>query len=101
MTDQLLKTWKTVKKTNKEENLLGKHYAVVYSGKHSKILYIAKLEQRFLVNVDGEFYKLLMSCLKPKIGLGTILEETPNTCPKTVECFTLGTLFLIPWKLFL
>ena len=53
MTDQFLKTLKGVKPPNKEENLLGKSYVVVYSGKRSKILFIAKLDQRFLVDEDG------------------------------------------------
>ena len=64
----------------------------MYSGKHSKILYIAKLDQRFLANVDGEIDKILMTCLKPKIGLETILEDTPKHLPPYHEIFN-------PWDI--
>ena len=37
---------------------------------------MAKLDQRLLVNADIEVDKLLKTCLKPKTGLGTILEDT-------------------------
>lgn len=53
----------------------------MYSRKHSKILYIAKLDQRFLANVDGEVDKILMTCLKPKVKLGAVLEDTPKHLP--------------------
>ena len=36
LADQLLKTWKGLKPPNKEENLLRKHSAVNYSGKHQQ-----------------------------------------------------------------
>ena len=64
----------------------------MYSRKHSKILYIAKLDQRFLANVDGEVDKILMTCLKPKIGLGTILEDTPKHLPPDHKMFN-------PWDI--
>ena len=78
VTDQLLKIWKGVKPPNKEENLVGKRNAVVYSVKRSKILFTTKHDQSVLVNADGEIDKLLMTCLKPKVGLGTILENKPK-----------------------
>ena len=78
VTDQLLKIWKGVKPPNKEGNLVGKRYAVVYSVKCSKILFTTKHDQSVLVNADGEVDKLLMTCLKPKVGLGTILENKPK-----------------------
>ena len=87
VTDQLLKTWKGVKPRNKDENLLGKSYAVVYSGKRSKILFIGKLDQRFVVGADYEVDKLLITCLKPKVGLGTILEDTSKHLPPDQRMF--------------
>ena len=66
----------------------------MYSGKHSKILYIAKLDQRFLANVDGEIDKILMTCLIPKIGLETTLEDTPKHLPPYHEIFN-------PWDIIL
>ena len=47
VTDQLLKIWKGVKPPNKEEHLLRKRYAVVYSVKRSKISLIFQTKCTF------------------------------------------------------
>ena len=42
-----------------------------------KTLYIAKLNTRFLKDEDGKIDKLFkMTCLKPKVGFGTLLENS-------------------------
>ena len=60
--------------TVKEDEI--KWFAVMYNGKR-KTLYIAKLNTRFLKDEDGKINKLFkMTCLKPKVGFGTLLENS-------------------------
>ena len=35
----------------------------------------------FLDNENGMVYAIQMECLKPKVGLGTIMEDTPDHLP--------------------
>ena len=42
---------------------------------------IAKLLNRFLDDEGGPVGKLRMRCLKPKVGSGTELEDTPDNLP--------------------
>ena len=51
-----------------ESDLVGKRFAVVYQGKRNAVLYIAKVERRFLSDEEGTVDKFLMICLKPKVG---------------------------------
>ena len=42
---------------------------------------------RFLVDEDGYIDTLCMRCLKPKVGSGTILEDTPTHLPPDEHLF--------------
>ena len=48
-----------------------------------KKLYIGRLARRFLEDKDGEVdgIRIEMRCLKPKVGLGTVMEDTQNHLP--------------------
>ena len=70
-----------IKPPNKEEDLVGKRFAVVYQGQRTATLSVAKIGKRFLQDTDGEVDKLMMMCLKPKVGMGSILEGTPKCLP--------------------
>ena len=37
--------------------------------------------KQFLDNENGNVYAIEMGCLKPKVGLGTIMEDTPDHLP--------------------
>ena len=74
-----------------------------YSGKRTESIYVAKLLQRFLTDEDGHVDTLLMKCLKPNIGSGTVLEDTPAHLPPDEPYFNLsdviaGPLGVIPMR---
>ena len=45
------------------------------------MLLICKILKRFLVKKDGDVDALEMKFLKPKVGLGNVLEDTPLHLP--------------------
>ena len=50
----------------------------MWENKKTKKLCIGRLLKRFLHDKDGDVHTIELSCLKPKVGLGTIMEETPD-----------------------
>ena len=78
---KLLETWKSLAPPVKEEDIRGKWYAVAYTGKRRSVLLIGKILKRFLVEKDGDVDALEMKFLKPKVGLGNLLEDTPLHLP--------------------
>ena len=70
--------WRSLNPPIKEEEIVGKWYACVYGEKKKQTLYIAKINMRYLFDVDGPTTDLFMSCLKPGVGSTTILEESPE-----------------------
>ena len=87
--ETMKKAWEYLSPPNKEEDLIGKWFGVSYQGKRGEILYISKLVSRFLFDEDGPVDKLIMRSLKPKIGSGTILEDTPAHLPPDESSFNL------------
>ena len=83
------RTWAYLSPPNEEKNLIGKWFAVCYKGKKSESLYISKVVLRFLIDKDGPVECLLMKSLKPKVGSGTILEDTPSHLPADESMFDL------------
>ena len=49
--------------------------------KRSRKLYIGRLLRRFLLEEDGKVESIEMRCLNPKVGSGTVLEDTPDHLP--------------------
>ena len=79
---QLKDTWKRISPPNEESEIKYKWYAVEYHGKRLRKrgqLLIGKLLSRSLEE-DGTV-KLEMRCLKPKVGSGTELDDTPQHLP--------------------
>ena len=83
----LRSTWASVGVDHKEEDLIGKWYGVIYRCKKKMILYVAKLKNRFLEDVDGPVSSLLMECLMPKIGSENELRATPTHLPPDISKF--------------
>ena len=82
---KLISTWKAISPPVKESEIIGQWYGVAYKGKRREILHVAKVLRRFLYDEDGPVESLLMSCLKPKVGSGNILDEPPKRLPDNWE----------------
>lgn len=98
---QLQYVRKSLESLTPEDQIVGKWYRVVYQGKTSMLLYVAKVLRRFLVDVDGPVDTILVSYLKSKSGFGTRLQATPEHLPPDDTHFKLedliaGTLDVIP-----
>ena len=78
---QLVASWKGLSPSVREEEIQGKWFAVAYSGKRRQTLIIGKVLRRFLVEKDGAVECLEMKFLKPKVGSGNVLEDTPKHLP--------------------
>ena len=61
-------TWKTLNPPVKEDQILGKWYAIIYSSKRSSMLFVGKVLRRFLDDENGPTESLEIKCLKPKAG---------------------------------
>ena len=66
------------------------------SKKRTQHLFVAKANCRFLVDEGGQVDKVLLTCLKPKIGSGNILEETPKHLPTDQDMFNLSDVIYVP-----
>jgi len=79
---EVLKTTWALLSSSKETDLQEKWFAVNFTNKKKKgQLLIAKLQRRFLFDEGGEIESLEMRCLKPKVGYGNILDDTPDNLP--------------------
>jgi len=65
--NQMKETWKYISPPNNEEEIIGKWFAVVYKGKKTENLFIAKAVRRFLLDEMGSVDSILMRCLKAKM----------------------------------
>ena len=92
----LRSTWASVGVEHKEEDLIGKWYGVIYRSKKKLILYVAKIKNRFLEDVDGSECSLLMACLMPKTGSGNEIKATPTNLPPDISEFPLKDLIYGP-----
>ena len=77
----LLETWSYLAQPAKESDITGKWFVGIYQAKRTKRLCIGELIKWFLDNENGIMYAIKMECLKPKVGLGTIMEDTPDHLP--------------------
>ena len=75
---KLLKTWRHLSLPTQESEILGMWYAGIWENKKTKKLCIGRLLKRFLHDKHRDVHIIELSCLKPKVGLGTIMEETPD-----------------------
>ena len=72
-----------------ENEIRGSWYGVIYEKGRKKILFVAKVINRFLHDENGPVDKLRMRCLKPKYGSGNLLQDTPWHLPDDVDDFSL------------
>ena len=99
---KLQATWKRLNPPVKENQILGKWYAIIYASKRSSMLFVAKVLRRFLHDENSQTQSLEIKCLKPKVGSGTTLEDTPDHLPD-ISLFALsdviaGPLEVVPLK---
>ena len=66
-----------------------KWYAVIFKGKNKPMLYVGKVKKRFLEDKDGPVTDIMLLCLKPKVGSGTILEDSPTHFEKFADLIPL------------
>ena len=74
---------------------------VLFTVKKKVTLYIAKILNRFLMDVDGPVKSLLMECLMPKIGSGNQLKAAPNHLPADISEIEVKDLIYAPVKVIL
>ena len=76
------KAWTSLAPPVQEQAIVGKWYAVIYQSKRNSNLFIGKVLRRFLTDENGgNVDSVEVRCLKPKVGLGTTLEDTPAHLP--------------------
>ena len=95
-TRELQAVWKQLSPPAKEEDIIGKWYAVIYKSRRVPMLYIGKVKARFLHDKDGPVESILIRCLKPKIGSGIVLEDTPAHQPADEWHFPLADIIAGP-----
>ena len=93
---QLKKVRGSLDSSTPEEEILGNWYAVVYAGKKSMSLYVAKILRRFLIGANGPVDSILMRYLKPIAGSETRLQATPERLPPTDAHFKLEDIIAGP-----
>ena len=75
-TDILRSACKTLSPPVPEEDVLGKWYALIYATKWARPLYVGKILKCFLLKENCDVDCLEVHCLKPRVGSGTLLEDT-------------------------
>lgn len=86
-----------------EEYVSGKWYAVLYSKKQAKQLFVRKIGKCFLLDEDGPVDSVEVCCLKLKVGSGTLLDDTQSHLPADISQFSLadviyGPLEVVPMR---
>ena len=75
----LLDLWIGLSPPVEEADVVQKWYGVIYyDAKAKPHLYVGKALKRFLSDEDGPVSGFEIECLKPHIGIGTILESNPS-----------------------
>ena len=74
-------TWLGLSTPVEKSSIMGKWYARIYEMKKYSKLFVGRQLTRFLDEENGKDEAIEMRCLKPKVGTGTILEDTPDPFP--------------------
>ena len=93
--------WKAISPPNKEDEVMGKWFGVVYCGGKVLMLHVAKLLRHFLDDENGPVASAEMECHMAKVGSGDVLQATPFHLPRDTAIFPLqdvisGPLLVIP-----
>ena len=99
---RLLRLWEDLSPPTPEDDIIGKWFGVIYTGKKS-YLYIGKVTRRFLQDVNGPTSSLEIDCLKLQAGNSTVLESVPLHLPRDIFVCPLhnviaGPLTVVPLK---
>ena len=78
---KLHETWCRLSPPIKESEIVGKWFAGIYETKRSRRLCLGQLMKRFLKDENGDVDTIEMRCLKPRVGLSTVMEDTPDHLP--------------------
>ena len=93
---EMKSAWLSLSPPIAEKDIIGKRYGVVWQGKRTETLYVAKVIKRFLVDENGPVETLLMQSLKPKLGSGITLEDIPKYLPVDEFQFRLSDIIAGP-----
>ena len=83
--NKLNKLWNSLSPPFQESSVINQLYGVVYETKKLQILYIGKLLHCLIDDENWDIELLQIRCLKPKVGMGTILEDTPAHLPPDIS----------------
>ena len=83
--NKLNKLWNSLSPHFQESSVINQLYGVVYETKKLQILYIGKLLHCLIDDENWDIELLQIRCLKPKVGMETILEDTPAHLPPDIS----------------
>lgn len=83
--NKLNKLWNSLSPPFQESSVINQLDGVVYETKKLQILYIGKLIHCLIDDENWDIELLQIRCLKPKVGMGTILEDTPAHLPLDIS----------------
>ena len=83
--NKLNKLWNSLSPPFQESSVINQLDGVVYETKKLQILYIGKLLHCLIDDENWDIELLQIRCLKPKVGMGTILEDTPAHLPLDIS----------------
>ena len=99
---KLHKTWCHLSLPINEIEILGKWFAEIHKTKRSKRLCIGQLWSNFFKDENRDVDAIEMRCLKSRVGLSTVIEDTTDHLPdigisKIQDAFD-GTLEVLPLR---
>lgn len=101
--ESLLDLWKSLSPPAEESDVIQKWYGCIYETKGKSRLYVGKAIRRFLIECNGPISAMEIECLKPHVGLDSILESVPEHLGRDIEVFPVhniigGPIEMLPLK---
>ena len=81
--------------------MIGTKYigAIYYNSKGKGILFVGKIDRRFLEDKNGPGHSMELDCLKPAIGRTTVLDEIPRHLERDIGLFPIYDIMSGPLKM--